>query len=79
MSSGAMPLLEVGRILQRKPDWIVIADPSPYAFSPDVWDRLNKTLDGYRLDGTWQERDYIQPPIEVRLYQRWTADQSVWS
>ena len=73
VSSGAMPLREVDRILQRMPDWIVLAEPSPYTFSPDVWDRFNKTLRGYRLDGTWQEQDYIQPPIEVRLYRRSTG------
>ena len=42
MSSGAMPLREVDRILQRMPDWIVLAEPSPYAFSPDVWDRSTR-------------------------------------
>jgi hypothetical protein len=73
ISSGAMPLREVDRILELMPDWIVVAEPSPYAFSPDVWDQLNKTLRGYRLDGKWQEQDYIQPPIEVRLYRRGTG------
>jgi hypothetical protein len=70
MSSGAMPLREVDRILQRMPDWIVLAEPSPYAFSPHIWDQLNETLRGYRLDEKWQEHDYNQPPIEVRLYRR---------
>jgi hypothetical protein len=69
-SSGARSMREVAAVLARKPDWIVIADPSPYAFSPDVLQQLHATLRDYRLDEHWREEDYIQPPIEVRLYRR---------
>jgi 4-amino-4-deoxy-L-arabinose transferase-like glycosyltransferase len=70
ISSGAQPLQEVDSVLRSSPTWIVVADPSPYAFSHAVLDQLNTTLSGYRLDSRWREEDYIQPPIEVRLYQR---------
>jgi 4-amino-4-deoxy-L-arabinose transferase-like glycosyltransferase len=69
-SSGAQPLQEVDSVLERSPEWIVVANPSPYAFSPAVLQQLQTTLRAYRLYGEWREADYIQPPIEVRLYRR---------
>ena len=69
-SSGARPLREVNKVLDHKPDWIVVAEPSPYRFSPTVLQQLDDALRDYRVDASWREADYIQPPIEVRLYQR---------
>ncbi len=70
-SSGAKPMREMARILRRKPAWIVVARPSPYAFSPDVRDLIHATLrEHYQLDSEWTEEDYIQPPIEVQLFHR---------
>ena len=37
---------------------------------PDVLARLDKSLRNYRLDSTFHEEDYIQPPIDVSLYRR---------
>jgi hypothetical protein len=69
-SSGARPLREVDKVLAHRPDWIVVAEPSPYKFSPAVLQQLDHVLRDYRVDAEWREADYIQPPIQVRLYQR---------
>jgi len=69
-TSGASPAGEVARILSTTPCWIVVADPSPYAFTPQVWHIVYAALRRYRLVQTYSEDDYIQPPIAVRLYRR---------
>lgn len=68
-SSGARSTAVIRRILHSRPHWIIVADPSPYAFTPQIWQMLDATLQDYRLVGSYHEADYIQPPITVRLYQ----------
>jgi hypothetical protein len=70
VSSGARSIQEIGTALGRRPEWIVVSDPSPYAFSPSALKLLETRLLDYQLDRCWGENDYIQPPIEVRLYHR---------
>jgi hypothetical protein len=70
VSSGALALQEVNRLLMSTPKWIVVAEPSPYDFGESIWKRLQAILRGYQLYGEWSESDYIQPPIQVRLYRR---------
>ena len=48
-SSGARSVGEISRILAASPRWIVVADPSPYAFTPQIWQDLDTALKGYRL------------------------------
>ena len=63
------------RILATNPRWIVVAQPSPYNFSATVWRELEGALRDYKLDATFLEADYIQPPIEVSLFRRREARQ----
>jgi hypothetical protein len=67
-SSGARSAGEITRILAASPRWIVVADPSPYAFTPRIWRDLDAALKGYQMVAEHEEADYIQPPITVRLY-----------
>jgi hypothetical protein len=67
-SSGARSAGEITRILAASPRWIVVADPSPYAFTPRIWQDLDAALKGYQQVEGYEEEDYIQPPISVRLY-----------
>jgi 4-amino-4-deoxy-L-arabinose transferase-like glycosyltransferase len=69
-SSGAQPLQEVAAVLAQNPAWIVIAEPSPYKFTPAVLGRLHGALRDYKLDSSWRDQDYSLPPFEVRLYRR---------
>jgi len=69
-SSGARSAREVEQVLRRTPKWIVVAHPSPYQFADEVWRELDHTLEGYRIEATWTETDYIQPQIEVTLFVR---------
>jgi 4-amino-4-deoxy-L-arabinose transferase-like glycosyltransferase len=69
-SAGTSGEAEIGRVLNGDPRWIVIARPSPYTYPEAIWWRLDTTLRNYRLDSTFREEDYIQPPIEVSLYRR---------
>ncbi len=69
-SAGSRPAGEITRILAAKPRWIIIADPSPYQFAPQVWRELTLALQSYRLAAAYPESDYIQPPITVRVYER---------
>jgi 4-amino-4-deoxy-L-arabinose transferase-like glycosyltransferase len=71
-STGIDAATEIGRILNQHPRWIVIAQPSPYAYNSRVRRELDAALRDYRLDSAFQETDYIQPPIEVLLYRRWS-------
>ena len=66
--SNSHPDAEIDRILSGQPRWIVVADPSPYIYPPAIWQRLNAALRNYRVAAEYQEADYIQPPITVRLY-----------
>jgi 4-amino-4-deoxy-L-arabinose transferase-like glycosyltransferase len=68
-SSGSRPAGEITRILEKAPHWIVVAEPSPYTFTPKVWHELNTTLQSYRLAAVFRELDYIQPPIAVRVFE----------
>jgi hypothetical protein len=68
-SSGSRPAGEITRILAAAPHWIVVAEPSPYGFTPKVWHELDLTLRSYRLAAVYSESDYIQPPIAVRVYE----------
>ena len=70
-SSGARSTGEITRILAASPRWIVVADPSPYAFTPRIWRDLDTALKGYQMVAQYREDDYIQPPITVRLYRAW--------
>jgi hypothetical protein len=72
-SIGTTAEAEVGRILRNRPRWIVLANPSPYAFQEPVWRELAAALRDYEVDATYQESDYIQPPFEVLLYRRRSA------
>jgi hypothetical protein len=67
-SSGAPSDGEITRILATSPRWVVVADPSPYAFTPRIWRDLDAALKDYQPVADYQESDYIQPPISVRLY-----------
>ena len=69
-SAGTSAEAEIGRILATRPRWIVIAQPSPYLFGAEVWRELETALRDYELDATFQENDYIQPPIEVSLWRK---------
>ena len=69
-SSGANAVREVSNILETLPEWLIVAEPSPYKFAPAVWHKMNATLLDYRLEKVWQEYDYVQPTIEVKLYRR---------
>jgi 4-amino-4-deoxy-L-arabinose transferase-like glycosyltransferase len=66
--SGSRPEIEIDRILSARPRWMVVADPSPYIYPPAIWERLNAALRQYEVVAEYQEMDYIQPPITVRLY-----------
>jgi 4-amino-4-deoxy-L-arabinose transferase-like glycosyltransferase len=72
-SSGTTAEEEIGRILDEKPRWIVVAQPTPYNYSEIVWRRFDTALRNYQLDSTFEESDYIQPPIKVSLYRRRTT------
>jgi hypothetical protein len=67
-SSGAGSAGEINRILAASPRWIVVAEPSPYGFTPRIWRDLDAALKSYQQVAGYQEADYIQPPITVRLY-----------
>lgn len=67
-SSGARSAAVVGCILSHRPRWIVIADPSPYAFTPAIHAMLSEALTDYRLASMHVESDYVGPPFVVRLY-----------
>ena len=69
-SAGTSAESEVGRILASAPKWIVTTNPSPYSFPNTVSRELETTLRDYKLDSTYEETDYIQPPVEVSLYRR---------
>jgi hypothetical protein len=69
-SAGTSGETEIGRILGEKPRWIVVAQPSPYTYNDRVKRELGEALRDYQLDSTFQETDYIQPPIEVLLWRR---------
>lgn len=66
--SGEQSAGEIDRVLTRQPRWIILADPSPYEYPAAVWQGLNTALAKYRPAAEYQEADYIQPPITVRLY-----------
>ena len=66
---GLGPQGEITRILGSTPHWIVVAEPSPYGFTPKVWHELDLALRSYRLAAVYSETDYIQPPIAVRVYE----------
>jgi 4-amino-4-deoxy-L-arabinose transferase-like glycosyltransferase len=68
-SSGSRPAGEITRILAAAPHWIVVAEPSPYNFTPNIWHELDSTLSSYRLAAVYGESSYIQPPIAVRVYE----------
>lgn len=68
-SSRAQPAIVISRILAEAPHWIVIAEPSPYAFTGAVWHELATALRSYRVAATYDETDYIQPPIRVLVYE----------
>jgi 4-amino-4-deoxy-L-arabinose transferase-like glycosyltransferase len=68
-SAGSRPAGEITRILGSTPHWIVVAEPSPYDFTPTIWYELDSTLRSYRLAAVYSESDYIQPPITVRVYE----------
>jgi hypothetical protein len=72
-SAGTSAQAEIGRILGDRPRWIVLSQPSPYSFPDAVRRELEATLRDYKLDSTFQETDYIQPPIRVSLYRRRVA------
>jgi hypothetical protein len=67
-SSGAGSAGEINRILAASPRWIVVAEPSPYGFTPVIWRDLDTALKDYQQVAKYEEVDYIQPPITVRLY-----------
>ena len=69
-STGTSAEAEIGRILGTKPRWIVVTRPSPYSFSSAVHRELATALSDYERDATFQEIDYIQPPVEVSLWRR---------
>ncbi len=73
-SAGTSGAAEIGRILDTRPRWIVIAEPSPYTYNDRVKRELAAALRDYQLDSTYQETDYIQPPIEVLLWRRRSPD-----
>lgn len=69
-SGGGGPPL-VDREWAEAPNWIIVAQPSPYEYPASVWQRLDATLRDYELDSTWYEDDYVQrQPFVVRLYHR---------
>jgi hypothetical protein len=67
-TSGAPASDEIARILNQRPRWIVMAEPSPYIYPPAIWREVDKALKRYREVEAYPESDYIQPPITVRLY-----------
>jgi hypothetical protein len=69
-STGASADAEIGRILSRKPRWIVLERPPPYHYKPSILRELNAALRNYQLDGSFIETDYVQPTVEVALYRR---------
>ena len=69
-SAGTSAEAEIGRILRGPPRWIVVARPSPYSYPEPVLRELGDALRDYQRESTYQETDYIQPPIEVSLYRR---------
>ena len=69
-SSGARAEDVIRGILARRPRWIVVADPSPYVYSPATWQTLDTALRGYTLAAQYHERAYVQPRITVRLFER---------
>jgi hypothetical protein len=69
-SSGARPVMEVEAVLAEDPAWIVVAEPSPYEFAPEVLERLHAALRDYELDRSWRDKAYSYPPFEVQLYRR---------
>jgi hypothetical protein len=69
-SAGTSGAEEIGRILGGRPRWIVVAQPSPYSYNSRVTWELEMALRDYELDSTYDETDYIQPPIEVLVYRR---------
>jgi hypothetical protein len=73
-STGTTAQTEIGRVLGDRPRWIVTTQPSPYSFPEPVRRELGATLRGYHLDSTYQETDYIQPPVEVSLWRRRSPD-----
>jgi len=72
-SSGVRAVREVENVVATSPKWIIVAEPSPYHFSAAIWDKLDTTLADYQPHAVWQESDYAQPLIEVRLYRRLAA------
>jgi hypothetical protein len=74
-SAGSRSVAEIRRVLDGEPRWIVVADPSPYGFTPRIWTMLSQQLSSYRLAASFDESDYVQAPITVRLYQR-VADET---
>jgi 4-amino-4-deoxy-L-arabinose transferase-like glycosyltransferase len=69
-STGTSADAEIGRILARKPRWIVLERPSPYRYAESILRELDTALRNYQLDGSFTETDYVQPTVEVALYRR---------
>jgi hypothetical protein len=68
-SSGAAADATIANILRTHPRWIVVANPSPYVYSPATWQALATTLRQYRLTAEFSEHAYVQPLITVRLFE----------